>query len=379
MPLRWDIFCTVVDNYGDIGIAWRLARQMAVEHDLSVRLWVDDLTSFAKLRPEIDPVLAEQVLAGVEVRFWPKPFPHAEPAEVVIEALACHLPEEYVEAMAVRTKKPVWINLEYLSAEAWVTGCHALPSPHPRLPLTKYFFFPGWHEGAGVLQEADLDRARLAFLASAQEQAAFWRRLGLFAPQADELCITLFSYENHALPTLLDAWAAGGMPIRCLVPIGPSLAGLATHFGLDHAAPGTTVRRGKLTLHVLPWLAQDEYDRLLWLSDCNFVRGEDSFVRAQWARAPFVWQAYRQERGAHWAKIEAFLERYCEGMAAEATAALRRFWTAWNREEAQAGEWRSYWQHRAELCHHANDWAGRMARLGDLATNLVKFAGEKDQ
>jgi len=379
MPLRWDIFCTVIDNYGDIGIAWRLARQLAVEQNLSVRLWVDDLTSFAKLRPEIDPVLVEQVLEGVEVRFWAKPFPHAEPAEVVIEALACHLPEAYVEAMAARDEKPVWINLEYLSAEDWVTGCHALPSPHPRLPLTKYFFFPGWHEGGGVLREVALDEARRAFLASANEQAAFWQRLGVAAPQADELCITLFSYENNALPTLLEDWTRGEVPIGCLLPVGPSLPALAAHFGLDHASPGSTIRQGKLTLHVLPWLAQDEYDRLLWICDCNFVRGEDSFVRAQWALNPYVWQAYRQEEGAHWTKIHAFLERYCEGMAPEAAAALQGFWTAWNREELQPGDWWSFWQQWTELRRHADNWASRMARLGDLATNLVKFTSEKAQ
>ncbi|WP_187492385.1 elongation factor P maturation arginine rhamnosyltransferase EarP, partial [Pantoea agglomerans] len=26
MKVTWDIFCTVVDNYGDIGVTWRLAR-----------------------------------------------------------------------------------------------------------------------------------------------------------------------------------------------------------------------------------------------------------------------------------------------------------------------------------------------------------------
>jgi len=199
------------------------------------------------------------------------------------------------------------------------------------------------------------------------------------APQAEELCVTLFSYENHALPTLLEAWSAIEVPMRCLLPVGPSLAALAANFRLDHAVPGTTVRRGKLALHVLPWLAQDEYDRLLWLGDCNFVRGEDSFVRAQWARAPFVWQAYRQEEGAHWAKIEAFLERYCEGMDAGAAAALRTFWIAWNREELQPGDWRSFWQQRTALRLHTDDWAERMTRLGDLATNLVKFTSEKAQ
>jgi uncharacterized repeat protein (TIGR03837 family) len=400
MPLRWDIFCTVIDNYGDIGIAWRLARQLAAEHGLAVRLWVDDLTRFAKLRPEIDPVLAEQVLEDVEVRFWSMPFPHAEPADVVIEALACHLPEDYIEAMAAREKKPVWINLEYLSAEDWVAGCHALPSPHPRLPLTKYFFFPGWHTGGGVLREADLAQRRDAFRASTEDWATFWERLGLWGfpppfplpspghntPHAGEglnsddiVRISLFSYDNTAIPALLEAWASGPERVQCLLPVGPALPGVAQHLGAAHAAPGTTLVRGQLSLHVLPWLAQDDYDRLLWACDCNFVRGEDSFVRAQLAQAPFVWQAYRQEEGAHWAKIDAFLKRYGQGLGPEAGAALRRLWSGWNRGELDADAWPAFWRQQAELRRHAVAWAEETARLGDLAANLVNFCSEKAQ
>jgi uncharacterized repeat protein (TIGR03837 family) len=379
MPPRWDIFCTVVDNYGDIGIAWRLARQLQVEHGLAVRLWVDDLTSFAKLRPEIDPMLAEQILEGIEIRFWGKPFPPTEPADVVIETLACHLPEGYVEAMAARNDKPVWINLEYLSAEDWVCGCHALPSPHPRLPLTKYFYFPGWHEGSGVLMEACLEANRTALQTSPEARTSFWKALGLPPPAADEIRLSLFSYENPALSGLLDAWAKGGERVRCLLPVGPALPALAQYFDVAHITEGMTLERGRLTLHVLPWLPQDEYDRLLWACDCNFVRGEDSFVRAQWANSPFVWQAYRQEEGAHWAKIEAYLHRYCEGLSAEARSALIQLWTGWNRGDLQGDEWPAFWRHRQELHRHAQDWAMRMAQLGSLAGNLVKFCGEKAQ
>ena len=28
MRVTWDIFCSVVDNFGDIGVTWRLARQL---------------------------------------------------------------------------------------------------------------------------------------------------------------------------------------------------------------------------------------------------------------------------------------------------------------------------------------------------------------
>ena len=157
----WDIFCTVVDNYGDIGVSWRLARQLAAEHGLRVRLWVDDLASFRKICPDIVLGQESQHSHGVEVRWWREPFPMVSPADVVVEAFACNPPASYVAAMAARKPKPAWINLEFLTAENWVQGCHALPSPHPSLPLVKYFFFPGFVAGTGgLLAERGLAQAR---------------------------------------------------------------------------------------------------------------------------------------------------------------------------------------------------------------------------
>jgi uncharacterized repeat protein (TIGR03837 family) len=63
-------------------------------------------------------------------------------------------------------------------------------------------------------------------------------------------------------------------------------------------------------LHVIPFIAQDDHDKLLWSCDINFVRGEDSSVRAQWAARPFVWHLYPQSEQAHLAKLRAFTDRY---------------------------------------------------------------------
>ena len=151
-----DIFCNVIDNYGDIGVCWRLARQLAHEQGIAVRLWVDDLSSFHRLCFEVDAAQEQQVCLGVEVRHWTDFFPRVEPAHLIIEAFACQLPTSYIEAMAAQTRQPVWINLEHLSAEDWVAGCHGLPSPHPSLPLTKYFFFPGFTPDTGGLLLEDV-------------------------------------------------------------------------------------------------------------------------------------------------------------------------------------------------------------------------------
>ena len=372
--MTWDLFCAVIDNFGDIGVTWRLARQLAEEHHLPVRLWVDDLAAFRHIRPEIDAHADIQTLAGVEIRRWTSPMPDIEPGEVVIEALACDLPEDFVARMARRQQKPLWLNLEYLTAEDWARGVHGLPSPHPRLPLTKYFFMPGYEaDTGGVTRERWLPERRDAF-----QRDAFWAGLGLPLDAPDELRLSLFSYENAALPGLLAAWAADSAPVRALVPQGKALPEIAAWFGLSEVpAPGRTLTRDSLILHVLPMLSQDDYDRLLWACDLNFVRGEDSFVRAQFAARPLVWQAYRQEEEAHFAKLEAFLDLYCAEMAPTLAALTRESWHAWNREIGFGALWPALREALPGLGRHVELWWEHLATQTDLASNLLIFCKKK--
>ncbi len=373
---RWEIFCSVIDNFGDIGVCWRLARQLVHEHGLQVRLWVDDLQSFRRMAP-IEPACEVQWLGGVEVRHWRQPFPElaaAEIGDVVIEAFGCPLPESYEQAMAQRTPQPFWINLEHLSAEGWVEGCHTLTSPHPRLPLIKHFFFPGFTPASGgLLREHGLLEQVRAFQADAPSQTASWSQLGVTEGRPDELRVSLFAYGSRDLAGLLFSWRDGATPILCLVPEG-QLASQAAHLlGRQEVTAGDEVRAGNLRLHIFPFLNQAGYDRLLWGCDINFVRGEDSFVRAQWAMRPMVWQPYRQEEQHHDLKLNAFLDRYRAGLPPAAAQALTNMWQAWNREEGVAAAWGPFLAQRPTLTGHARNWARQLAHHPDLATNLVHF------
>lgn len=367
-PQRWDVFCTVVDNYGDVGVCWRLARQLVAERGVAVRLWVDDLAAFARLCPEADAARDAQRCAGVDVRRWRRPFPDvADPADVVVEAFACELPENYVAAMARQRPPPRWINLEYLSAEAWVADCHGLPSPHPRLPLVKHFFIPGFDaRSAGLLRERDLLARHAAF-----DAAGWWTAHG-GAPAAGSLSVSLFAYENAAVTALLGAWRAGERPVRCLLTDSRVLASVAAAVGAA-LAPGNARRDGALELRVLPFLRQEAYDDLLAACDLNFVRGEDSLVRAIWAGKPFVWHIYPQDDDAHRVKLDAFLDRYCAGLPAPADDALRAFWHAWNAESATADQWQAFAGHLPEIAAHTLIFRDRLAQLPDLTKTLADF------
>lgn len=375
---HWDIFCSVVDNFGDIGVCWRLARRLSSGLGQPVRLWVDDLRSFQRLCNAVDPVQLTQTVEGVEIRHWRAQFSEVAPADIVIEAFGVKLPDAFVKAMLVQHPAPVWINLEYLSAEAWVDAHHGLPSPHPRLPLTKYFFFPGFTAATGgVLIEDGLFAVRDAFQADSGAQQAFRRMIGVRPGEPDATWVSLFCYENAALPALVSAWAADTRGVNCIVPEGYALAQLARLAG-QAITPGSCAQIGHLRIHAIAFLELDQYDRLLWSCDLNFVRGEESFVRAQLAARPMIWQAYPQDAHAHLEKTAAFRQRYCKQLRSADAQVYGDLFDAWNRQSADCGAyWPALRSRFAPLAAHAADWARQLGEIGDLAANLARFCEDR--
>ena len=375
------LFCKVVDNYGDIGICWRLARQLEQEHGIAVTLWVDDLRSFQRICPEVASDRDEQQIGTVTVRHWRDQdgmFAASDVADIVIEFFACDIPPAYIAAMAARTPHPVWLNLEGLSAEEWVEGCHALPSPQP-LSLTKYFFFPGFTgKTGGLLLEAGLQQQRQEFQQNQAAMAAFLGQFGVTPAEMASLKVSLFCYPQAPVSALFAAWQNGETAITCLVPEGVAADAVQAFIGeAEHAVKaGACATRGALTVRVLPFIPQPDYDKLLWACDLNFVRGEDSFVRAQWAGKPFIWHIYPQDKDLHHVKLNAFLQRY-----AAKTESLSAFSLSWNAAATvtnAAVDWAAIWTpleaDMQKIALMSGDWERQLAAHGDLASNLLQFA-----
>jgi uncharacterized repeat protein (TIGR03837 family) len=227
-----------------------------------------------------------------------------------------------------------------------------------------------------LLREADLAQRRTAFQADPQARHRLAAALGFAAPPGEALWVSLFSYPNPALPGLLEAWAQGAQPLFCFAPATPALAAVRHWLGRE-PAPGLRIERGALTLAVPEFVAQPRYDELLWACDLNFVRGEDSFLRAQWAARPFVWHIYPQDDGVHRAKLDAFLARYRKGLPADAERALTAFWSAWNAGADAAAAWPALAAARPALAAHALARPARLAEHGSLADRLVEFVRRK--
>ena len=343
--MQWDLFCRVIDNHGDAGVCWRLAAELAARGE-TVRLWMDDSSMLAWMAPS--------GAQGVEVLPWRDPLPHEQPGDVAVEAFGCDPPPAFVARMAARTHPPAWINLEYLSAEAYVERSHGLPSPVMQGPgrgLVKRFFYPGFTpRTGGLLREQDLAQRQAGF------DRAAWRAQWGIPP--DDAVVSLFCYEPQALSALVDQLAAQPRRTHLLVTSGRAAAAVRALQATDH---------GSLRLHWLPLLTHRDFDELLWSCDLNFVRGEDSIVRALLAGAPFVWQIYSQQDQAHHAKLDAFLDWL------QPPANLRDFFLRWNDVTAgplsplDLAAWRP-------VAQRARD---RAMALPELAAELARFAGRR--
>ena len=347
----WNIFCRVIDNYGDIGVCWRLACGLAARGE-RVRLWLDDLSALRWMAPHTP--------AGIEVRPWTQPLALGgiDIGDILVEAFGCEVAPEFVAAYAASVAasggKGLWLNLEYLSAERFVERSHGLPSPvmgGPGAGLTKYFYYPGFTAATGgLLREPDLIARQAGF-----DRTAWLRARGI-AWQGERL-VSLFCYEPMALGDLLARWAAAAQPTRLLVT--PGRAAAAVKAWLESAGPGRALR-----IDWLPALDQRDFDHLLWSCDLNFVRGEDSLVRAIWANKPLVWQIYPQTDDAHHRKLDAFLDLL------GAPPSLRAFHEVWNglsRAALPALELAA-WQQTVTAARE------RLLRQDELVTQIIRFA-----
>lgn len=362
---RWDIFCRVIDNFGDAGVCWRLAADLASRGD-SVRLFIDQPDLLAQLQGPTPRL-------HIDICPWPTAdaqFTAADVADVVLEAFACDPPAAYIEAMSQRATRPAWINLEYLSAENWIETHHRLPSPHPRYALTKHFFFPGFTPGTGGILREPTRTAEIVEQAQRQVQASVPNAGGL--NPAESLRILLFCYEQALIPAWLTILAESTSTVVLDVTPCPVQAQIrqwqSEHPGYDQPC-----------IRALPFVSQPDFDHLLDEHDLLFVRGEDSFVRAQLAGKPLIWHIYPQTDDAHRVKLQAFYDRYLslEVLTAAEQDVYRKVVEAWNNPSAPGSDLTKLWpalvKQMPAMLENARQWRHLLLQQVDQVSQLREF------
>lgn len=378
--MRWDIFCKVIDNFGDIGVCWRLSRDLA-RRGQTIRLWVDDARALAWMAPEVRADGTGH--PGVTVMGWHTPMALTDdvsPGDVVVEAFGCELPEAFVAQMQ-RTPPPAWINLEYLSAQAYVERSHGLASPvwhGPGAGLRKRFYYPGFTpRTGGLLREPEVvgEARQLADRVDLRSRT-LETLLGVTA-QPGERWVSCFCYDHAVAQPLLDA--IGVSSVRTHVVLTP---GAAVELGQSWAGTlngQAALERGRVHLITLPQpLSQPEYDRLLACCDFNIVRGEDSALRALWSQRPHLWHIYRQDDGVHIDKLQAFMDHWMSAWPADLRKEVQTLWLGFNgaaRPDALHDAMRALWEGPA--WNAWGEWTAESVSAqcaqDDLSTQLLEF------
>jgi len=363
---KLDIFCKIVDNFGDIGVCWRLAKQLEKEHDLEIRFFVDKPSIAKQILIGLDVKATVQRYEGITVINWQDNTIFDNNVDVVLETFACGLPLAYLLNLRATT---IWVNVEYLSAEAWVTDFHARDGRHRESNRKRYVYFPGFHEKTGgLLREHDLIARRDTFQQSRSLQHAFWQSLGI-DNNSEEVNVSLFSYANAPINQLLQSLIDGEQRVNLFMPLNDCLP--KPLLGKEKVSIGDCLIKGNLTLHILPFLTQDDYDQLLWACDINFVRGEDSWVRAIWAGKPFIWQPYWQTEQTHMVKLNAFLDTYYAGYPMRETImALNQSWAL---GEFSSNVWALYLAHLADISALSQQQSQALLLQDTLTNKLVAF------
>ena len=362
-----------MDNYGDAGVCWRLARSLSNRDDIRIRLFCDDLKVLDKIAHG-DAVKTGAAL-GVEVLPWTSlddlgacDLVGDVVGDVVIEAFACKIPEAYVDAMRLRaskgSSKPLWINLEYLTAEPWADEMHLMPSPQNN-DLNKYFYFPGFTEKTGGLTLGDWDEVTAQSVPASL--APFWDE-GLGGHLSESYSgmrrISIFNYSHAPLEKwlrgLADVAKGNGELIDVYVCANQNIS--------DELIQ--SLEDSSLRFIQLPFIPQEDYDWLLSRCDLNLVRGEDSFVRAQWAGKPFIWDIYPQSDRAHEIKLDAFLDLYFKDAS---SSLIKQGKTAM--KWAEPHEW---WGLMEEWTVHSAKWSDKLRALGQLEVKILDFVKSQE-
>ena len=384
---NWDIFCSVVDNFGDIGVCWRLACNLA-ERGISVRLWVDDVSPLAWMAPTghahvevIDCKNKDFISLNQHIKDTKYAL-----GDVLIDTFDCEFAINLIAAKAINTPasginstilehiRPVWLNLEYLTAESFAERAHTLPYVHrsgAAQGWTQRYFYPGFNDKTGgLLREVDLFERQKAFdktawLAGLKFEVSDYSHSESIKPTlSSSRLISLFCYEPAALESLIDQLSNSETPTCLLVTAGRATNAVRTVLESKKRLEPAYLLPKLLLILYLPQLTQTDYDHLLWSCDLNFVRGEDSLVRAIWAEKPFIWQIYPQHDGVHLAKLGAFLAMM------EAPASLKIAHQVWNSSANEAtfpdlelGIW----------AKSAQNLSTKLRLQVDLASSLIAF------
>ena len=363
------ILCKVVDNFGDIGVVYRLARALSdLRPTLELTLVVSNLDSFHKMASQIDPKKQIQdfkykntVWKIVDWHLTPNSSLLTPNFSIILECFQCGRPD-WLEDILFEpdfTRTVQIIQIDYLTAEDYADEFHLLKSGTRKANIKKIFFMPGFTDKtAGLIinkietptPNSSLLTPHFSIFFFAYEDdctsvvkgiADFQEKMRETKP---EFSVTVFAAEGKSCAPFEESWEK-----------------------LNHP----------FAIEKIPFLQQEEFDYFITQMDFLFVRGEDSLARASLTGLPYIWQAYKQDENYQLVKVNALLERMRSYFDAAQFEPIEKFWQSYNDYEKMT-ESESLTQMLSDSANQKNtagfkNFAGKLQQNGNLAEHLLKF------
>ena len=353
------ILCKVVDNFGDIGVVWRLCKRLKeIDSDLKINLIVDDLFSFNKICSGIQYNKDVQSYMGIDIYDWKRDdFCYqtfikndGEKLSLILECFQCGRPD-WMEKILFEDKLSRIVNIimiDYLTAEKYAEDFHCLKSLTRSAKVQKVNFMPGFTNKTGGLI---IDST--------------WENIPSYNPLGE---ILIFTYERNWAPL-----------VRALNKYGKKSL-VAQGRGFESFMQAVKEENQNLeNFNPLPFINQCEWDQVMKKSSILFIRGEESMSRACLSGIPFVWHAYPQSDEYQLVKVQALLNKLEKYFTSREYKIIQRVWLDFNKAENEVSNSEleeatyDFLINSQELREGFYKFAEDLRKIGDLAYNLMTF------
>lgn len=306
-----DIFCEIIDNFGDIGVVYRVAKELKkiYNNQVKIRVILNRIDEFLSINPSAKNLEIQEIddICYCTYEYIKKNMCTFSTANVIIEAFGCTIPEEYMNV--AYNNSDLILNLEYLSAEDWVEDFHLQESILGKGKLRKFFFMPGFTEKTGgiITDSLYLDRITKVKNNLSEYRKKYLKNIDNYD---NKLIGTVFTYEKNFAPLMRDLKKLDREV--ALLAMGEKTQESFKEFFKKKFVEklGNIYKYGKIEIEFYDFLSQEEYEELINVVDFNFVRGEDSFIRAVLTGKPYLWHIYCQKEFVHMDKLQGFLDKY---------------------------------------------------------------------
>lgn len=314
IPNSIDIFCDVIDNYGDIGVVYRFSKEIkSLYPEARVRVILNKLDELVKINSFAQKINYQNINGVIYIyeEFFKKNFSQYGVSDIIIEAFGCNIFDEYIEVAKKQSK--LWINLEYLSGEDWVEDFHLNESLIDSKTLKKIFYMPGFSEkSGGILMDTEFLENKDY---SKNHKEEVLKKYFPYLDFTNKRVGTVFSYEKN-FDNLLETLNNQEEETFLILMGEKTQKSFEKFFEKNSTGDYINLEKyGKIYLYNAKFFSQEEYDSIISAVDFNFTRGEDSIVRAILVGKPFLWHIYLQDEKFHMVKLRAFLDRFRESVS----------------------------------------------------------------